>query len=75
MRMAQGRYTVRYQEGDTHMHQAPNYFLGIDLDGTHIKSALLDINLNVITERSDPTNVSIGPDHVCSTVIHPEYED
>ncbi|OUS70434.1 hypothetical protein B1748_28490 [Paenibacillus sp. MY03] len=51
------------------MHQAPNYFLGIDLGGTHIKSALLDINLNVITERSDPTNVSIGPDHVCSTVF------
>ncbi|GBG11155.1 glucokinase [Paenibacillus agaridevorans] len=50
------------------MHQAPNYFLGIDLGGTHIKSALLDINLNVITERSDPTNASKGPDHVLRTM-------
>jgi len=46
------------------MNHSPNYIIGIDLGGTNIKSAILDGNLQVVTERSDPTYAFEGPDHV-----------
>lgn len=50
------------------MSHKPNYIIGIDLGGTYIKSAILDENFVVITERSDPTNASAGPAHVISAI-------
>lgn len=40
------------------------YIIGIDLGGTNIKSAIFNMEFQIIHERSDPTEAINGPDHV-----------
>lgn len=45
-----------------------NYFIGIDLGGTNIKSAIFDTDLHVVHERSDPTEAAKGPSYVLNKI-------
>lgn len=50
------------------MNHSPGYMIGIDLGGTNIKAAILDGSLSVLSERSDPTHASEGPDYVITAI-------
>ncbi len=45
-----------------------HYFIGVDLGGTNIKSAIFDDEFHVVQERSDPTEASKGPFHVLGKI-------
>lgn len=50
------------------MNHSPCYIIGIDLGGTNIKAAILDESLSVLSERSEPTYASKGPDYVITAI-------
>lgn len=47
---------------------ASGYWVGVDLGGTNIKTAVLDGGLQVVAERSDATNAAEGPERVLGTI-------
>ncbi|CAM3686324.1 hypothetical protein MALU111345_17665 [Marinicrinis lubricantis] len=44
------------------------YIMGVDLGGTHIKSAIFDTELNTVFERSDSTEAALGPAHILDKI-------
>jgi glucokinase len=45
-----------------------SYTIGIDLGGTNIKSAVFNMNGEIVIERSDPSEAAMGPAHLLDRI-------